>query len=159
MLNEWTIVAEAELSTINKQSWILYGKNFLISCSCNRFCQHPLCACVTYYTYTSFEEYASMLGFLNFKVTMTTDTGRTDTSRPKCSQKHGSYVTQCAACSPCEHMWEWLHSATCPVPDLLKWTCVWHNVSVWPTSRHEVHRPVTTECCRNYEGLANCWWG
>lgn len=58
MLNEQTFVAEAELSTVNKQSWILYAKKFLISCSCNRFCQYPVCARVPDYTYATFEEYA-----------------------------------------------------------------------------------------------------
>jgi hypothetical protein len=46
-----------------------------------------LCARVPCYTYASYEEYACMLGFLNFRVTMATDTGRTDTNLPKCSQK------------------------------------------------------------------------
>jgi hypothetical protein len=86
MLNEQTFLAGVELSTINSPEFC-YGKNFVISCSCNRFCQHPPCAGVPYHTYASFEEYAYTLGFLNFKVTMATDRGRTDTSPSICSQK------------------------------------------------------------------------
>jgi hypothetical protein len=87
MLNEQTFMEGVELSTINSPG-ILYGYKFLISSSSNRFCQHPLYACVfCSIQHLHLPQWVSMCaGIPNFKVTMATDT-RTDTSLPQCPQK------------------------------------------------------------------------